>query len=88
MKTTAKAIRQYLIIIPTYDMDIRSYRTQILISLLIANISGAKYLLNFSWDKKLFEFGWKVVNPVGDMEVTDYKHEYHFEVGYRDSDSL
>ena len=45
----------YLIIVATDDMHVRCNRPQIVVGFTVAYIAGAKDLLDFSWDKKLFE---------------------------------
>lgn len=76
-----KTTRAHLVIIPSYNMDIRRNRPQVIVRLLVAHVSCAKNLLYLSGHKKLLELGRKIVGPVRDVEVTDGQDENHLSVG-------
>lgn len=45
----------YLVIVATDDMHVCCNCPQIIVGFMVANIAGAKDLLDFSWYKKFFE---------------------------------
>jgi len=50
---------------------------QIVVCFTVANIAGAKDLLDFSWNEKFLELGRQVMNSMGDMKIADDEDEDH-----------
>jgi hypothetical protein len=70
-------LQTHLIVIATDDVHISCDGPQIVVRFTVANIAGAKYLLNFSWNEKFLELGGEVVDSMGDMKITDDEDEDH-----------
>jgi hypothetical protein len=70
-------LRTYLIVIATDDMHVSRDGPQIVVRFSVANVAGAKYLLDFSWNEKFLELGGQVVDSMGDVKIADDEDEDH-----------
>jgi hypothetical protein len=70
-------LHTHLIVITTDDVHVSCDGPQIVVRFTVANIAGAKYLLDFSWNEKFLELGGQVMDSMGDMKVADDEDEDH-----------
>jgi hypothetical protein len=62
----------HLIIVPSDNIYVPCNTAEVVVGLAVTDVPCAKNLLNFSWDEKLAELGWKIMCAVWDVQVTDY----------------
>jgi hypothetical protein len=67
----------HLIVIPTDNVHVSRDGPQIVVRFTVANIAGAKDLLDFSWNEKFLELGREVMNSMGDMKIANDEDEDH-----------
>ena len=77
---TLKVASPHLIVIPLYHVHVRRDSAQILVSLSIAYISRAEYLLDLSRYEQFLEFAGEVVDAVWNVQVADNENENHPDV--------
>ena len=70
-------LHTHLIVVATNDVHVSRDGPQIVVRFTVANIAGAKDLLNFSWNEKFLKLGWQVVGSMGDVKVADDEDEDH-----------
>ena len=70
-------LRTHLIVVATNDVHVSRDGPQIVVRFTVANVAGAKDLLNFSWNEKFLKLGWQVVGSMGDVKVADDEDEDH-----------
>ena len=66
-----------LVIIALDDVYIGRDGPQVVVRLLVADVSRAEDLLDFTGNKEFLEFEGEVMNSVRDVEVTDNEDEDH-----------
>ena len=59
----------YLVIVPSHNVHIWRDRAQIIIGLLVTDITCAYYLLDFTGHEEFLELCGEVVRSMGDMKV-------------------
>lgn len=75
-----KITSSHLVIVPLDHIHVRRNSAQILVSLSIAYISRAQYLLDLPRYEQFLEFSGKVVDAVWDVQVADNENENHPDV--------
>ena len=70
----------HLVVVPLDHVHVRRYSAQILVSLSIAYISRAQYLLDLPRYEQFLELSREVVNAVWDVQVADNENENHPDV--------
>ena len=79
-KRTLNATSPHLIVIPLYHVHVWRNSTQIFVSLSIAYISRAEYLLDLPRYEQFLEFAGEVVDAVWNVQVADNENENHPDV--------
>ena len=77
MECRAKTDGTYLVVVAPHDVNIRRYSLQVLVGLPIAQVTSTKNLLDLSWDEKLLEFCWQIVDAMWYVEVANNENKNH-----------
>ena len=77
---TLKTMSSHLVVVPLDHVYVRRDGAQILISLSIAYISRAQYLLYLPRYEQFLEFSGEVVDAVWNVQVADNENENHPDV--------
>lgn len=77
-----KRTGSHLVIVSLHHVHVRRNSAQILVSLSIAYIAGAQYLLDLSRYKQFLELPGKVVDAMWDVQVADNENENHPDAEY------
>jgi hypothetical protein len=70
-------VSTHVVVVPLDNVHVGCDGSEVFVRLLVTDVAGAKYLLDFPWYEQFLELGRQIVSAVGYVEVADDKNEDH-----------